>query len=320
MIPWDDIWSYVLVFGALVISAFGAPIPEEVPIIGAGVLVGHQWNNPDSWIKWWVMLPVCIAGVVACDVILYFIGRKWGTWLLKLNWVQKRILADEKRQKIEKNFHEYGIAILLGTRFLPGIRTPVFITAGVMRLPFRRFLFADGLYAIPGVNLLFWLAYWFTDQFERAYHNVEHRVVENRPIVYAVILAAVSGLIAYQYFIKRRVTTGDPKDFPVIGKKVAKQLHSSHLKAEENAPPEVQPQSTDQKKDAVPPSPTAAKPEHTSEAPATKEHKPGNGEPPSTDQIKDGVLPSPTAAKPEHTSEAPATKEHEPAVKGQSPS
>jgi membrane protein DedA with SNARE-associated domain len=244
MIPWDDILSYVFVFGALVISAFGAPIPEEIPIVGAGVLVGKQWNNPDSWLVWWAMLPVCIAGVVVCDAILYFIGRRWGTKLLKRRWVQKRILPPEKKEKIEKNFHEYGIAILLGARFLPGFRTPIFAMAGVMRLPFRKFLLADGLYAIPGVNLLFWLAYWFTDQFARAFEKVEG----NRPIVVAVILAAVSGFIVYQYFIKRRVTTGDPKDFPVIGEKLAERLQSSHLRAEEYAHGvDGQPYSTDQR-------------------------------------------------------------------------
>ncbi|MCE9529708.1 MAG: DedA family protein [Planctomycetes bacterium] len=162
MIPWDDVLKYVGVFVALVISAFGAPIPEEFPIVTAGVLVGKEWDNPNSWMKWWIMLPVLIAGVVACDVILYFIGRKWGTKLLKRKWVQKNVLPPDKKEKIEKNFHEYGIAILLVARLLPGIRSPMFIMSGVMRLPFRKFIIADSLYAIPGVNLLFWLSYWFT--------------------------------------------------------------------------------------------------------------------------------------------------------------
>jgi len=47
---------------------------------------------------------------------------------------------------------------------LPGIRTPIFIIAGMLRVPLGRFLIADGLYAIPGVNILFWLAYLLTDQ------------------------------------------------------------------------------------------------------------------------------------------------------------
>jgi membrane protein DedA with SNARE-associated domain len=237
MMPWHDIGQYAGVFFALVISAFGVPIPEELPIVTAGVLVGKEWDNPNSWMKWWLMLPVCIAGVVVCDMVLYVIGRQWGVKLLQRKWVQKRILPPEKRAKIERNFHDYGIIILLVARLLPGIRSPIFIMAGVMKVPFRKFLIADGLYAIPGVNLLFWLSYWFTDQFLRAFEKVEG----NRPIVMAVILAAISGFLFYQIILRRRVATGDPAELPGIVKQVAStishQLHMSHGKPEEPEPP-----------------------------------------------------------------------------------
>ena len=221
MIPREDFLQSLWVFCALVVSALGVPIPEEVPIITSGVLVGKEWNNPDSWMKWWIMLPVCIAGVVVCDMVLYVIGRMWGVKLLQREWVQKYILPPEKKVKIEKNFHEYGIVILLVARVLPGIRSPIFMMAGVMKVPFKKFLIADGLYAIPGVNLLFWLSYWFTDQFLRAFEKVEG----NRPIVVAVILAAASGFLLYKFLIQRTVTTGDPKGLPIIGKQVASISH-----------------------------------------------------------------------------------------------
>lgn len=232
MIRWDDIGQYIGVFVALVISAFGFPIPEEIPIITAGVLVGKEWDNPDSWMTWWVMLPVLIAGVVVCDMILYFIGRKWGVRLLTKQWFQRHVLSPEKQERIKRNFHEYGIAILLVARVLPGIRSPIFIMSGVMKVPFKKFLIADGLYAVPGVNLLFWLSYWFTDQFLRAFQRVEG----NRPIITAVILAAVAGFLLYKFLISRRVTTGDPEEIPVIGTKVASishHLHVSHMQREQ---------------------------------------------------------------------------------------
>ena len=53
IIPWDDIGQYALVFGLLVVSAFGAPIPEEIAIVTGGVMVGREWNNPNSWMTWW---------------------------------------------------------------------------------------------------------------------------------------------------------------------------------------------------------------------------------------------------------------------------
>ena len=211
-----EFWKYAGVFGALVAAGFGAPIPEEIPIATGGVLVGRDWNNPDG-LKWWIMLPVCILGVVLCDTILYAAGRKWGGRLIRLQWVQRRFLSPDRFQKIEKNFHDYGIRILLIARLIPGIRTPVFLSAGIVKLPFRRFLLADALYAIPGVNLIFWLAYWLTDAFMELLHKLE----SYRELAVVAILSFVTGFITAT-FIRRPVSTGSPDELPVLGKPVVK--------------------------------------------------------------------------------------------------
>ena len=210
----DAFWKYAAVFGALVAAGFGAPIPEEIPIATGGVLVGRDWADPNG-LKWWIMLPVCIVGVVLCDTILYLAGRKWGRWLIRLNWVQRRMLSPERFQQIEKNFHDYGIRILLIARLLPGIRTPVFLSAGIVKLPFRKFILADVIYAIPGVNLIFWLAYWLTDTFMELLHKVE----SYRELAIIAILSFIAGFITAT-FVRGPVATGSPSDLPMLGKPV----------------------------------------------------------------------------------------------------
>jgi membrane protein DedA with SNARE-associated domain len=262
-----DLMKYLGVLGALVGSAFGLPIPEEVPIITGGVLVGKEWNNPNTYMHWWIMLPLCIVGVVVTDAILYFIGRRWGPRLLRSAWVQRRLLPADKRQKIEDNFHKYGIGILLVARITPGIRTPIFLMSGMLRLPFKKFLLADGIYAIPGVNLLFWLSYWFTDQFQRAFH----RVSENKHLVMAVILAAVGGFLAYSLLIKRRVSTGSPEDIPVVGDRVASTLSHMNVPVSSERIEKMEQQISGiiemPKPEAVPETPTAEMPPSLNGAP-----------------------------------------------------
>ena len=224
MIPWDDIIAYASVFGALLASGFGAPLPEEVPIAGAGILVGRVWDDPGN-MHWYIMLPVCILGVVIGDCALYYIGRRWGGWLVKRKWVQKRILPPGKRAKIEKNFHDYGIGILLIARLLPGIRTPVFMTAGLIKLRFRTFLLADGLYALPGVNIIFWSAFWFTDSVLKLLHNFE----AYRHLIIISVIAFVAGYLTH-VFMQRRGSTADPSEIPVVGKTVV--MVHSHMAGE----------------------------------------------------------------------------------------
>ncbi|MBX9585561.1 MAG: DedA family protein [Gemmataceae bacterium] len=221
-------YGYQGVFLALLASGLGFPLPEEIPVVVAGAMVGHE----DTTLKWYVMLPVVIAGVVIGDGFLYGMGRLWGTRLLNLRWVQRRLITPEKRAEIEKNFHDRGIAVLLGARLLPGIRTPIFIMAGVLRVPVGRFLLADGLYAIPGVNLLFWLAYLLTDQLVEVVKKLE----AYRPLVMVSILSAVAGALFQKYVLNRKVSTGEPPHVPpVIAKPAGAVAHAVEVAVEKVA-------------------------------------------------------------------------------------
>jgi membrane protein DedA with SNARE-associated domain len=217
----DGVWQYFAIFGMLIAAGFGMPIPEELPVIMGGVAAGHAANQtPPGHPFWYTMLPVCYAGVILSDSILYAIGWFGGRKLLDLRWVRTRLLVPQKRAEIEDNFHKYGVRILLGARFLPGIRAPVFVMAGVLRMPLPRFVLADGLYAIPGVSLLFGLAFWFTDSFLSLYQHVEHQVALVRHLIVLLVLAAVGGAFLYAYQ-RRRVATGNPHELPIIGDAVA---------------------------------------------------------------------------------------------------
>jgi membrane protein DedA with SNARE-associated domain len=178
--------------------------------------------------KWYIMLPLCILGVVVGDSVLYGAGRLFGPRLLHSKFVTRRILPPEKRAKIEENFRTRGVMILLGARFTPGIRTPVFIMSGVLRLPFSQFLLADALYAIPGVNVLFWLSYLFTDQFVAAIQAVER----HRPTILLAILSAFLGVLLYRFLTTRTLSTGDPEKIPVYAKPVGAAAHAVEVVVE----------------------------------------------------------------------------------------
>ncbi len=200
-------WGYLGVFLALLATGLGFPMPEEVPVILGGVLVGH----PGSGLHEYIMLPVCIAGVVIGDGFLYGIGRLWGPRLVEYGWVKKRLLPPERLDKIERNFHEYGIKILLFARLTPGIRAPIFITAGITRVPLSKFLLADALYAIPGVTLLFYLGYWFTDRLNEGL--VTEGVNRVKSFLILVLLIGVAAYVAYR-FLRRPMVTGGPEEMP----------------------------------------------------------------------------------------------------------
>ena len=221
------LYVYLGVFAALVAAGVGFPMPEEIPIVTAGALAGHASQDPTRSLHWWILLPVCILGVVISDGLLYLVGRTFGMGLLRFPLVA-RILPRQRVQRVQRNFKKYGVLILLFARVLPGIRSPVFLSAGILRLSWRRFLLADGMYAIPGVSLLFFLAYWFTDQFRDLVTEAEVEVSRIRPLVIlaAILVVAVYCLVK---FLRHPVHTGDPEELPLIGDQVAASLEAQSI-------------------------------------------------------------------------------------------
>lgn len=213
MLEHFDQYGYIGVFVALLAAGFGFPIPEELPVITAGIMVGHEGTN----LRWYYMLLVVMAGVVIGDGVLYGIGRVWGRRLLDLGFVRRNLVPHDKQDQIEKNFAERGIWVLLGARLLPGIRTPVFLMAGVLRVPIGRFLLADAIYAIPLVNVLFWLAYFLTDQVLVIFNKIN----EYKPLVVVAVLSAVAGALIQKYILSRHVSTGEAPHVPSVISKPA---------------------------------------------------------------------------------------------------
>jgi membrane protein DedA with SNARE-associated domain len=215
----NDIAMAIAAWGTAPNLPFPASLPWPFLILGSSPDAYPQ-SSPPPPLHWWIMLPLCILGVVVSDGLLYGMGRFWGPHLLETRML-KRLVSPQKRENIEGNFHRYGVMVLLFARFLPTIRSPIFIMAGIMRLPLTRFLLADGLYAIPGVSLLFFLAFWFGDQFRNLILSAEGKARS------LVILGLIAGIAVYLFyhFLRHPVATGDPREeLPVIGGQVAAKI------------------------------------------------------------------------------------------------
>jgi membrane protein DedA with SNARE-associated domain len=237
-ITFTDLLFPLGTFASLVAAGLGFPIPEELPVVGAGIWAGLPSTVATFGPLRWLILPLCILGVVISDVLLYGVGRRFGTRLLELRMV-RRILPPEKQKEIQGNFHKHGVKVLLFARFLPGIRSPIFIMAGVMRLPLRSFILADGIYAIPGVSLLFFVSWWFGTSFQELVQKFEAGVEGYfKPLLILVALGLVIGYLIY-HFLKVPLTTGDPKEVPVIGQVATMLSHkdSAGAKGEEKPHP-----------------------------------------------------------------------------------
>jgi membrane protein DedA with SNARE-associated domain len=236
----DLITELFLWYAFLVSAAIGNPIPEEVMVASAGVrAAAADQYGPYRWL----ILPACFAGAVTADVGLYFLGRLFGARLLRHRWLAW-LAPEEKRERIRENFHNYGVIIFISGRLVPGIRTTLFLTAGMMRLSVVRFLIADGIGAALGNTLFFLLGYWLGSQFVDLINGIEKQLSVAKPLILLVILLAVAGYVLYLMW-RRPIPTGDPEELPLIGHQVATHLPSKcdppQAAAADPPKPEAQP-------------------------------------------------------------------------------
>jgi len=217
--------ALALFFGMFIASGMGAPIPEEVAIVCAGLWTAH---HPEYGLARWLMLPTCILAVVISDSILYTVGRLYGKRLFSrpfmLRWVPK-----ETQGRILDNFEKYGVNILLFGRLVPGVRMPLFLTAGLLRLSVTRFVIADGLGAGLGNSFFFLLAFWFGEKFQEALENAEGAIWKLGPIIILVGLVLLAVYLLYK-FLRKPVSEGDPEQVPIIGHQVASHIPHTEKK------------------------------------------------------------------------------------------
>jgi membrane protein DedA with SNARE-associated domain len=159
---------YVGILAALFMGSLGAPIPEELAVVTAGVLASQDV------VLWWLALPLCFIGVLSGDVILYWLGHHWGDHVLDLRLV-RCILDPARRNKLTAAYRKNGLVIVFAARHVMGFRAAAFLTAGIAHIPFWKFLAVDAMAAAYAVPLGFGLAYLFADRVQELMANV-HRI------------------------------------------------------------------------------------------------------------------------------------------------
>jgi membrane protein DedA with SNARE-associated domain len=143
----------------LVLGGLGLPIPEEAPVILAGVLSRNGKMVP------LLAFATCLAGVLLGDFVVYFLGYYHGEKVLNLP-VTRRLMTRGREAQIKGYFHRHGFKILILGRFAVGFRTAAYLTAGILKLPPLKLFLTDLVAASLSTSLMFGLAFVFAQQIQ----------------------------------------------------------------------------------------------------------------------------------------------------------
>jgi membrane protein DedA with SNARE-associated domain len=194
--------SYLGIIVVLVLTGMGLPIPEEVPIIAAGIA------SSDGSLNVWRAFAACLVGALLGDTVLYTIGYHFGHNLAKKHPRFAQLLHAEREAQIEEMLRKHGLKVFFVTRFMVGIRAPVYLTAGILRMSFRRFIVVDAICATAVVGLFFGLSFLFGDSIKKWVRNSEY-------LLTIVVVLVVIGVLLFVWRRARRAakqaeaTSGD---------------------------------------------------------------------------------------------------------------
>jgi len=144
----DSLLSYIIAIVLPALDAIFPVLPSETAIITLGVATA---GSTDPRIG---LLVVCsAAGAFLGDNLCYLLGRRFGPH------VERRFFGGEKgarrRAWAVRSLERYGMPLIIVCRFIPGGRTAVTLTCGIVGYNRRRFVIAT---AIAGT---IWASYSF---------------------------------------------------------------------------------------------------------------------------------------------------------------
>lgn len=178
-------YGYMAVFGILILCGFGLPVPEDITLVSGGVIAGLDLANPHT------MVIVGLAGVLIGDSTMFIAGRVFGYRIQRIRTFRK-ILSPRRFSHIQRKFKQYGLSLLFIARFLPGLRSPIFLVAGMSRrIPYLTFVLIDGFAAIISVPVWVYLGYFFADNLDllmQYVKDVQTMIYAALFLVFAVVL------------------------------------------------------------------------------------------------------------------------------------
>lgn len=143
--PWA---VYGCIWGFMLLSAFGLPLPEEAVLISAG-FVGHVALMPDTphppgadVVNVHVLAVVAFTAVMSSDYLIYYLGKSFGPSLFRTKWFG-RLVPPTRLEIVRGWMQKYGYWPVIVFRFTPGVRFPGHLMCGAMGLSAWKFLAVD---------------------------------------------------------------------------------------------------------------------------------------------------------------------------------
>lgn len=187
-------YGYLVGFALIYIEESGPPlfIPGDAFLL----YVGHRLprNVPVFLFAWLGFVVAVTFGATN----LYVLSRRYGRRLLEHRFAALLHVTPGRLDEAERSFRRWGAWALIFGRHIPGLRVPLTIAAGVLKLPYRIFALSVAVSSAAWAGAFLLLGAVFGNSIERS--------IRSSPWIYLVGVVVVVGVIALVAFVRSRRT------------------------------------------------------------------------------------------------------------------
>lgn len=152
--------AHYVLFILIVLAGLNLPFSEDVLVMIGGILVSTCAPT-----HYWLMFVWLYVAAILSAYIAYWLGRTLGPKLYELAFFH-RVITPERVHRIGHWLEKYGIMTFMVGRFMPlGLRNCLFMTCGLWRMPFPRFMLRDGIGALFATYVLFNIGHSFGENY-----------------------------------------------------------------------------------------------------------------------------------------------------------
>lgn len=178
----------LLPFFVLILCGLGLPLPEDIVLIFLGFLIYNGYGNITTG------LIIGYMGIIVGDSIIYMLGKKSGTKILKHKLFAK-LLTKARLKKAKKFTIDHGKKTVFIARFLPGLRAAVFFSCGLLKFKYRTFFLMDSVAALLSAPIFILLGYYFGDKIDYIIHVVKR--------VDRIVIILLFAIVVISYILKK---------------------------------------------------------------------------------------------------------------------
>lgn len=185
-------YAPLMVFILILLAGLNIPISIDVIMVLTAFLAATLIPEHTA-----ILFVSILFGTYFSAMICYWVGRKLGIKLLKIRYFSK-LLPAERLEKVGKFYEKYGLLTLLVGRFIPfGIRNCIFMTTGMSKANFRKFIVRDALACSIWASVCFF-------GFYRLGQNYEVLLSRVKTLNLFIFLAFGVTVIAFVWYKKHR--------------------------------------------------------------------------------------------------------------------